>query len=230
MCCLRPGFAGCNVGVRRNFFSRGKLIRRSRTVAGVHREQISLNGRIAVFVALHIADLKIRSAGKDELCAGQRSLGRAVDFGNDHGKRPCVDRALRRFADALAVGVVAVLKISGVGVLTFADDIEVGLVIQNSGIVDAQVIACLDHAVGDSLLDIDRKLEVIDFLAVDRDLAGNKRAVFAVELVVRIILDLNGEILLGFEVWNSRAFSVCNRSEISLKSIRDRLFIIRIIS
>ena len=141
-----------------------------------------------------------------------------------------MDRALRRFADALAVGVVAVLKISGVGVLTFADDIEVGLVIQNSGIVDAQVIACLDHAVGDSLLDIDRKLEVIGFLAVDHDLAGNKRAVFAVELVVRIILDLNGEILLGFEVWNSRAFSVCNRSEISLKSIRDRLFIIRIIS
>ena len=87
---------------------------------------------------------------------------RAVDFGNDHGERPCVDRALRRFAGALAVGVVAVLKIGRVGVLTFADDIEVGLVIQNSGIVDAQVIACLDHAVGDSLLDIDRKLEVME--------------------------------------------------------------------
>ncbi len=89
--------------------------------------------------------------GQDELRAGQ-GVAALVHLVDAHFEGPVVDLFVRGLAGALAVGVVAVLQMGGV--VLFAIVIDLGVRVQNAGVVDVQLVALRDLAILHSLQDI----------------------------------------------------------------------------
>lgn len=107
------------------------------------------------------------------------------------GQRPGVDRAFGGFAGAFAVGIVAVFKLRCVCVVFLPNLVEVGLLVQNSGVVDIQLIARLDFAVRNGLADVDGDVKMGSLTSIAVGVKHN-RVIVARERICRIVVDYDG--------------------------------------